>query len=70
MGVISARHYARHLRFVTRIWPGGSITCEGKISRRYTEGGKNFIEAALAAENHQDEKAIIGTIVAELPSKM
>ena len=57
MGVISAPHYARHLGFVARIWPGDSIACAGKIRRRYEKGGKSFIEAALSAENRQDEKA-------------
>jgi hypothetical protein len=33
------------------------------------EGGKPYIEAEVFAFNQQGEKAVIGTIVAELPGK-
>ena len=54
------------VRFATRIWPGDTVTCKGKITRKYSEGGKNYIEADVFAENQQGEKAVIGNIVAEL----
>jgi acyl dehydratase len=57
------------VRFATRIWPGDTVTCKGKITRKYSEGGKNCIEADVFAENQLGEKAIIGNIVAELPGK-
>jgi acyl dehydratase len=57
------------IRFATRIWPGDTVTCKGKISRKYSEGGKNYMEADVFAENQLGEKAIIGNIVAELPSR-
>jgi len=57
------------VRFATRIWPGDTVTCKGKIAKKYTEGGKNYVEADVFAENQLGEKAIIGNIVAELPCK-
>ena len=57
------------IRFATRIWPGDTVTCKGKISRKFSEGGKNYVEADVFAENQMVEKAVIGSIVAELPGK-
>jgi acyl dehydratase len=57
------------VRFATRIWPGDTVTCKGKITRKYSEGEKNYIQAEVFAENQAGEKAIIGSIVAELPGK-
>lgn len=57
------------VRFATRIWPGDTVTCKGKITKKYTRDGKNYIEADVFAENQNSEKAIVGTIVAELPSR-
>ncbi len=57
------------VRFATRIWPGDTVTCKGKITRKYTRDNKNYIEADVFAENQNSEKAIIGSIVAELPSR-
>ncbi len=57
------------VRFATRIWPGDTVTCKGKITKKYTRDSKNYIEADVFAENQNSEKAIMGTIVAELPSK-
>lgn len=54
------------VRFATRIWPGDTVTCKGRITRKYTEGGKNYIEADVFAENQHGDKAIIGNIVAAL----
>jgi len=57
------------VRFATRIWPGDTVTCKGKVTKKYTREGQNYIEAEVAAENQNGEKAVIGSIVAKLPSK-
>jgi len=57
------------VRFATRVWPGDTITCKGKITRKYTKEGKNYVEADVFAENQNFEKTLIGTIVADLASK-
>jgi acyl dehydratase len=57
------------VRFARQVWPGDTITCKGKITRKYTEGGKNSMEAEVFAENQRGEKVITGSIVAEVLSK-
>ncbi len=57
------------VRFARQVWPGDTVTCKGKISKKYTQGGKNYIEADVFAENQRAEKLITGTIVAEVLNK-
>jgi acyl dehydratase len=57
------------VRFGRQVWPGDTITCKGRITRKYTEGGKNYMEAEVFAENQRAEKVITGTIVAEVASR-
>ncbi|HXZ36737.1 MAG TPA: MaoC/PaaZ C-terminal domain-containing protein [Thermodesulfobacteriota bacterium] len=57
------------VRFGRQVWPGDTITCKGRITRKYTEGAKNYMEAEVFAENQRAEKVITGTIVAEVPSR-
>jgi acyl dehydratase len=63
----SLRKY--RVRFATRIWPGDTVTCKGKVTKKYSVEGKNYIEADVSAENQLGEKAVIGNMVAELPEK-
>jgi acyl dehydratase len=57
------------VRFGRQVWPGDTIICKGRITRKYTEGGKNFLEAEVFAENQKAEKVITGIIVAEVPKR-
>lgn len=57
------------IRFATRIWPGDTVTCKGKVTKKYSLEGKNYIEAEVSAENQLGEKAVTGSILAELPSR-
>lgn len=57
------------VRFARQVWPGDTVTCKGKITKKYTQGGKNYIEADVFAENQRAEKVITGTIVAEVLNK-
>lgn len=57
------------IRFGRQVWPGDTVTCKGKITGKYTEGGKNYLQADVFAENQRAEKVITGTIVAEVPGK-
>ncbi len=57
------------VRFARQVWPGDTVTCKGKITKKYTQGGKNYIEADVFAENQRAEKLITGTIVAEVLNK-
>ena len=57
------------VRFSALVWPGDTITCRGKISKKFSEDGKNYIQADVYAENQNGEKVVIGVMLAELPSK-
>lgn len=57
------------VRFATRIWPGDTVTCRGKVTKKYIKDEHNYFEADVYAENQKGEKAIVGSIVAEVPSK-
>jgi len=57
------------VRFARQVWPGDTVTCKGKITKQYTQGGKNYMEADVFAENQRGEKVITGSIVAEVLSK-
>ena len=57
------------VRFGRQVWPGDTITCKGRITRKYREGAKNYMEAEVFAENQRAEKVITGTIVAEVPRR-
>jgi acyl dehydratase len=57
------------VRFTRQVWPGDTVTCKGKITKKYTEGGKNYIAADVFSENQRGEKVITASIVAELPKK-
>ena len=57
------------IRFGRQVWPGDTVTCKGRIARKYTEGGRNYLEADVLAENQRAERVITGTIVAEVLSK-
>jgi acyl dehydratase len=57
------------VRFSALVWPGDTITCRGKISKKFSEDGKNYIQADIYAENQKGEKVVIGVMLAELPSK-
>jgi acyl dehydratase len=57
------------IRFARQVWPGDTVTCKGKITRKYSEGGKNYLEADVFAENQRGEKVITASIVAEVLSR-
>lgn len=48
---------------------GDVIFIDGKVTRKFEEGGKKFVEFEQEATTHRGERSAIGTAVAELPSK-
>lgn len=56
-------------RFATRIWPGDSVTCKGRVTKKIVEGGEKIIEGEIAAFNQKGEIAIQGSFRAVLPSQ-
>jgi acyl dehydratase len=57
------------IRFARQVWPGDTVTCKGRIRRKYVEGGKSYLEADVFAENQRGEKLITGMAVAEVPNR-
>src|SRR5262244_4340165 len=52
------------VRFATRVWPGDTITCQGKVTRRYEDGGEHRIDGEVAALNQKGEVAVSGAFTA------
>ena len=66
-GIENLRKY--RVRFATRVWPGDSVTCKGKVTRKVVENGEKVIEGEIAALNQKGEVAIQGSFRAALPSR-
>ena len=67
VGVESLRRYK--VRFATRVWPGDTITCTGRVTRKYDEGGERRIDGEVMALNQKGEAAVAGTFTAALPTR-
>ena len=67
VGVENLRRYK--VRFATRVWPGDTITCSGKVTRRYEEGGEHRIDGEVAATNQKGETAVAGSFTAAVPGR-
>jgi acyl dehydratase len=57
------------VRFTSRIWPGDTVMCSGKITRKHATNGEYLIEGEMQAANQRGEATILGTFSAALPSK-
>ena len=55
--------------FRSQVWPGDTITCGGKVTRKFEEKGEKKIEGDLVATNQKGEVAIQGSFVAALPPR-
>jgi len=58
------------VRFTSQVWPGDTITCDGKVTRKFEENGEKRIEGELFAKNQKGETVIQGAFVAALPSRL
>ena len=50
--------------FRSQVWPGDTITCTGKVTRKFEEKGEKRIEGEVTATNQKGETAIAGSFVA------
>lgn len=68
---LAGRHAIRlfGVRFVTRAWPGDSVICTGRITKKFVDGGEHRVEGELLAVNQHDVALIRGRFVAALPSR-
>jgi acyl dehydratase len=67
VGVAHLRKY--RVRFATRVWPGDSVTCKGKVTKKMVENGEHIIEGEVVALNQKGEVAIQGSFRAALPAR-
>ena len=67
VGVESLRRYK--VRFATRVWPGDTITCAGRVTRKYDEAGEPRIDGEVVARTQRGEVAVTGTFTARLPRR-
>ena len=57
------------VRFAKQVWPGDTITCQGRVTRKYEANGEKRIDGEVAATNQKGEVAVSGTFTAALPSR-
>lgn len=57
------------VRFATQVWPGDTVTCAGKVTKKHTENGDKVIEGELQMTNQKGQVAIQGSFKAALPSR-
>lgn len=49
-------------RFTRMLWPGDTLVCKGRVSDRWGEGGKYFVELDVWAENQKGELVVRGSV--------
>jgi len=57
------------VRFATRVWPGDTITCRGRVTRKYDGDGAHFINGEVQALNQKGETAVQGSFIAVVPAQ-
>ena len=67
VGVDALRRYK--VRFATRVWPGDTITCRGRVTRKYEADGEHRIDGDIEAVRQTGEVAVSGTFTAALPPR-
>jgi acyl dehydratase len=67
VGAAGLRRY--RVRFQNRVWPGDTITCGGKVTRRYEADGERRIDGEVVARTQRGDVAVQGTFTAALPRR-
>ncbi|MGO9606770.1 MAG: MaoC/PaaZ C-terminal domain-containing protein [Candidatus Binataceae bacterium] len=49
------------VRFATRVWPGDTVTCTGKVTNKLEKDGEKLVEGDLVVVNQRGEPAIRGS---------
>ena len=50
-------------------FPGETLACKGKVSKKYVEDEEHCVECSIWVENAKGEKTVSGTAVVILPAK-
>jgi acyl dehydratase len=58
-GAGQVRNYK--VRFVARIYPGDTINCAGKVTRKFEADGERLVEGELIVTNQKGEVALTAT---------
>ena len=67
VGAENLRRYK--VRFATRVWPGDTITCRGKVTRKYEAEGERRVDGEVVALRQTGEVAVSGSFTAALASR-
>ena len=49
--------------------PGDTLTCKGRVTKKYVQDGANYVDCEIWLENGQGEKTTPGSATAMLPSR-
>jgi len=49
--------------------PGDTLSCKGKISKKYIEDGEHYVVCSIWAENLKGEKTVSGVATVILPAR-
>lgn len=52
--------FTNAIRFTSRIWPGDTLTCSGKVVRVYDENGITHVDLEITASNQKGEPLVKG----------
>ena len=50
-------------------YPGETIICKGRVSKKYVAEGRHYVECSLWAENAKGEKTVTGRAVVIMPTR-
>jgi hypothetical protein len=49
--------------------PNQDLTCQGKVTHKYTENGENYVLCEIWLETAKGEKSVVGEALVTLPSQ-
>ncbi|MFZ5471004.1 MAG: MaoC family dehydratase [Myxococcota bacterium] len=49
-----------NVKFIKMVWPGDTVVCKGRVTDRFGEGGRYFVDIDLWAENQKGELVLRG----------
>ena len=50
-------------------FPGETLSCHGKVTKKYAADGENYIECNLWLENAKGEKTVLGQAIVVVPAR-
>ena len=50
-------------------FPNETITCQGKVNKKYIENGEHYIECNIWAQNARGEKTVTGRAIVTVPTR-